>query len=246
MNIRDFTTEDELRDTLKLVLEELETTIVSHLDFKQAKILTFWLNDWNKKFLIKEKEFNPKDLIKYKRGNIVNVHLGYNIGSEQGGLHYGLVLDVDNSKLTSIITIIPLRSLKDGEDPKKLNEKYEVYLGNALLQEKIEYVKSEKKKAEEKINRLKEEMNNLRDSKKDVNIKEKECIKLSKKVNNFNKELKNLQKGSVALISQIRTISKLRIYEPVKSYHSLTKFILDDKNMEKVENAILKLYFKKN
>ena len=106
MNIRDFTTEDELRDTLKLVLEELETTIVSHLDFKQAKILTFWLNDWNKKFLIKEKEFNPKDLIKYKRGNIVNVHLGYNIGSEQGGLRPVLIIKILVSILINQMLII--------------------------------------------------------------------------------------------------------------------------------------------
>ena len=121
MNIKNFETEEELKSTLKSVLQELETTVVSELDFKQAKVLTYWLNDWNQKFLTKEKEFNPKELIKYKRGNIVNVHLGYNVGSEQGGLHYGLVMDVDNSKKTSIITIIPLRSLKDGEDPKKLD-----------------------------------------------------------------------------------------------------------------------------
>ena len=245
MNIKNFETEEELKSTLKSVLQELETTVVSELDFKQAKVLTYWLNDWNQKFLTKEKEFNPKELIKYKRGNIVNVHLGYNVGSEQGGLHYGLVMDVDNSKKTSIITIIPLRSLKDGEDPKKLDEKYEVYLGSALLKEKIEYVESEKKKAEEKINNLKKEIIELKENKKDVNKKEEECIKLNSKVKNHIKELKNLQKGSVALVAQIRTISKLRIYEPTKSYHSLTKFILDDENMKKGEDAILKLYFKK-
>lgn len=245
MNIKNFETKEELQSTIKEVLKELETTIVSELDFKQAKVLTYWLNDWNQMFLTKEKAFNPKELIKYKRGNIVNAHLGYNVGSEQGGLHYGLVLDVNNSKISSIITIVPLRSLKDNENPENLDEKYEVYLGNALLKEKINYVESEKKKLEKQINDLKIEIIELKENKKDINKKEKEFIKLNNKVKNYSKELKNLQKGSVALVSQIRTISKLRIYEPTKSYHSLSKFVLDNENMKKVENAILKLYFQK-
>ena len=58
-----------------------------------------------------EKQFDPKKLIKYRRGNIVSVHLGYNIGSEQGGLHYGLVIDNNNEKSSKVITIIPLRCL---------------------------------------------------------------------------------------------------------------------------------------
>lgn len=246
MRIKNFNTEEELKSTLKLVLKEIETTIISDLNLKQAKLLTYWLNDWNEKFLTKEENFDPKQLIKYKRGNIVNVHLGYNVGSEQGGLHYGLVMDVFNSKSTSIITIVPLRSLKDGEDPKNLDEKYEVYLGKALLKEKIEYVELEKKKSEEKINNLEKEIIELKENnKKSINKKEEECIQLRKKVKNHNKELKNLNKGSVALVAQIRTISKLRIYEPTKSYHSLAKFILDDDNMKKVEDALINLYFKK-
>ncbi|MDK2821462.1 MAG: mRNA interferase MazF [Clostridia bacterium] len=41
-----------------------------------------WIPIRNEKFLKKEKDFDPQTLIKYKRGNVVNAHLGYNIGSE--------------------------------------------------------------------------------------------------------------------------------------------------------------------
>ena len=99
MEIKELKTQQDLENSLTQVLNELKKTILNDLDFKQAKLLTYWLNDWNEKFLKNEKQFDPKKLIKYRRGNIVSVHLGYNIGSEQGGLHYGLVIDNNNEKV---------------------------------------------------------------------------------------------------------------------------------------------------
>ena len=151
MNIKDICTEQQLKDTLDAVILELKDTILNHLDFKQAKLLTYWLNDWNHKFLRNEASFNPQNLIKYKRGNIVKVHLGYNIGSEQGGLHYGIVLDNNNHKDSKVITIVPLRSLKENEKPEDIDKRFELYLGKALLVDKIDYVEGEIKKIEERI-----------------------------------------------------------------------------------------------
>ena len=51
-------------------------------------------------------------LRRYKRGEIVKVHLGFNVGSEEGGLHYAVVLDKNNAKSSPVITIIPLTSVK--------------------------------------------------------------------------------------------------------------------------------------
>ena len=51
----------------------------------KADKLCYWLEDYMK-FLEYEPQFSPTSLRRYKRGEIIKVHLGYNIGSEEGGL----------------------------------------------------------------------------------------------------------------------------------------------------------------
>lgn len=228
MQIKNFHTTQDLDKNLDQVLSEFKNTVLNDLDFKQAKILVYWLNDWNEKFLKNENSFDPLKLIKYKRGNIVKAHLGYNIGSEQGGLHYGLVLDKDNDKNSPVLTIIPLRSLKDNESAEDINTNFEIYLGEALITDKIEYVQG-------KIEDLKNKSKSL--SQTDSNY-----IKYSKRIRRYEKELRNLQKGSIAIVSQIRTVSKMRIFEPIKSYHSLRKFELDKKKLNDIDNMIKTLF----
>lgn len=230
MKIKGLKTDEEFKSTLRQVLDELESTIINELDTKQGKILTYWLNDWNELFLKKEKQFNPKELLKYKRGNIVKAHLGYNIGSEQGGLHYGIVMDINNSKTSNILTIIPLRSLEENESEESIDKRFEVFLGKALLTDKIKYT-------EGKIRDINRKLEGMKKGTSEYN-------KTIRQKNNNIRELKNLNKGSVAIVSQIRTISKMRVYEPLQSYHSLSKFVLDDDNMKEIEKLISKLYIK--
>lgn len=230
MRIKHLNTDEEIRQILRQVLDELECNIVENLSTKQQKILTYWLNDWNENFLSKEQEFNPKQLIKYKKGNIVKVHLGYNISSEQGGLHYGLVMDNNNNKNSNVITIIPIRSLEDYENEETINERFEVYLGKALLTDKIDYTKKELQKIDRDL--------------ECTDTASFQFSNLKKRKDFLLKELKKLNKGSIAIVSQIRTISKMRIYEPINSYQSLSKFVLDDYNMKKVEDLFLNLYIK--
>ena len=70
----------------------------------------------------------------------------FTLRSEQGGLHYGIVLDNNNHKDSKVITIVPLRSLKENENPEDIDKRFELYLGKALLVDKIAYVEGEIKK----------------------------------------------------------------------------------------------------
>jgi len=221
----------ELEKIISKVLDELKFSILNNLDFKKAKILTYWINDWNEKFLLKELSFNPYELIKYKRGSIVNIHLGFNIGSEQGGLHYAIVIDNNNDKSSSIITIVPLRSLKEDESPKSIDERFELYIGEAILTDKLLYVEAEIKKIECLL---------LNIDKSDIDY-----TKLMSKKKYYEKDLSNLKKGSVAIVSQIRTVSKMRIFEPTKSYHSLSNFVLKEEIISKIDNMIKTLFLRK-
>ncbi|EPB8249068.1 hypothetical protein ACRTFC_000720 [Clostridium perfringens] len=139
-------------------------------------------------------------------------------------------MDNKNNKNSNVITIIPIRSLKDYENEETINKRFEVYLGEALLIDKI-------KETEEKIQKINHEL-------ECTDINSSKFSNLEKNKAFLHKELKNLNKGSVAIVSQIRTISKMRIYEPKNSKELLSKFVLDDYNMKKVEDLFLNLYIK--
>ena len=62
-----------------------------------------------KNYIKNETTFNPKYYPDFKRGNIVNLNLGFNLGSELGGLHYGIVLQNSNRRNPNLV-IVPLSS----------------------------------------------------------------------------------------------------------------------------------------
>jgi hypothetical protein len=67
---------------LDKALETLKEQI-SQLPDKQQKIFEKWLHTWST-YIGNEREFDPTRLRTYKRGEIVHLHLGYNVGSEEG------------------------------------------------------------------------------------------------------------------------------------------------------------------
>ena len=181
--------------------------------------LAYWLKDWTN-YLKFEGRFDPSRLRRYKRGEIVKVHLGFNVGSEEGGLHYGVVLDKNNSIRSSTITIVPLTSVKPSTKIDRLGAG-RIYLGNELftnLNAKTtgllrEVLKQEDAKASD-INRLKRHL----------------------------KEITKLKRGSIALINQIRTISKMRIYDPKTNYDVLSGIKLSNEKLDLIDNEIVKLF----
>ena len=102
---------ESIRDT---ALDKLKNYI-DDLDPDKGKKLAYWVSDYVN-FLDSEATFTPDKLIRYKRGSIIKVHLGYRIGSEEGGLHYAIVMDRQNSIHSPTITVIPLTSIKSGVD----------------------------------------------------------------------------------------------------------------------------------
>ena len=94
---------------------------------KKVNLLSYWLKDYMS-YIEQEESFDSSKLKKYSRGDIIKVNLGFNIGNEEGGLHYCVVLDKKNAKSYSTLTVVPLSSLKDST---KLN-KTSVLLGNEI------------------------------------------------------------------------------------------------------------------
>ena len=215
------------KKTLSDTLEELKVT-VSNLNQKQQELITYWINDWNS-FLKDEQTFNPQNLISYKYGSIIKAHLGFNIGSEQGGLHYCIVLDKNNTKGSDCLTVMPLKSSKSSEGSTECHPTFEVYLGKGIFTNKINFVK-------QKLEKLKKELSLANDEKK-----KSETVK---SITRYSKELTNLEKESIALIGQIKTISKIRVYDPKTTRDILAKDQISELKMKEIEKKISKLYYK--
>ena len=94
---------------------------------KTLNLLSFWFKDYIN-YLEQEETFNSSFLKEYSRGDIIKVNLGFNVGNEEGGLHYCVVLDKKNAKSYSTLTVVPLSSFK--ETTKK--NKTSVFLGKDI------------------------------------------------------------------------------------------------------------------
>lgn len=185
---------------------------------KKANLLSYWLKDYTKYLSEEDIYKNPsKKMLSYKRGSIIKANLGFNIGSEQGGLHYCIVLDKYNSIKSNTVTVIPLSSKK----PNKKQNPINVDIGTEIYD-----------KLNDKLNYL-----------TNLPITETQGVSLYT-VKKLYDEISNMKDGSIALISQITTISKQRIYDPTNNFDVLYKITLSSENLEKIDKKISQLFLK--
>lgn len=278
---KDLTKEDVIlnkKEAIKSLNKLLEYCIndpsAKHL--KKANLISYWLKDYTR-FLKFEEQFVPQKNIAYKRGNIVKVNFGFNIGSEYGGLHYGIVLDNNNAHSSPVVTIIPLTSIKDDKEVHPNN----VPLGNELYHSlKIKYDAASKAlKAEQQtiadMLALLETMQDIRHTAADeveyykdasveiyeekiaiLNDRHKQVLALERTWNEKNRlnqerqrslenigaEIRHMKEGSIALVNQITTISKMRIYDPRNHGGVLYGISLSEESMEKINQKVKELY----
>ena len=247
---------------------------------KEEKKQTYWVRDYSR-YLNFEDIFKPNKLKEYKRGDIIKVNFGFNLGNEEGGLHYALVVENGNSQSSGVVTVIPLSTEKPGEELSN----YEVSLGNELnilVKSKANTVikmcqeQSEKSKKEldeitlelesiEKSNEALEQIineasiDNEKETSSVMKIIEEKNNKVAKKMNDLRLEIEDINKrinyakriirevnkmnyGSKALVGQITTISKMRIFDPKNSSDVLAGIKVSSEQLDKVNKKIIELY----
>lgn len=216
----------------QFALNRLDSLLTYHIEnnnFKKANLLSYWFEDFAK-YNLAEENFNPKLLKKYKRGSIIKVNLGFNIGNEEGGLHYCIVLDKSNALSSGTITVIPLTSIKEN---KKYNSST-LNLGNEI------YINL-KKICDNMSKKLSEEYEDIWKSPAEKVEKFNTDFKYIKK---GEKEISKMKKGSIALVSQITTISKQRIYDPKTSSDILANLRVSDNTLDLIDSKIRELFIK--
>ena len=237
------------------------TTFMDSLDSKHQKIMAYWIRDYVR-FLEQESSTDFSRLIRYKRGSIVKAHLGYRIGSEEGGLHYAIVLDVHNDRSSSTATIIPLTSIKPDTDSEHLHRS-RVFLGDEIYQalnKKLSSAQSDMAKIvsnlEVRLDRLEkipfdptsedfavqcaERRTEMTIIRQQIDIWKEKAAFVSK----MKSEIAKMKRGSIALVGQITTISKIRIYDPLYPSDILANIRVSDQALDKLDNKIKELFLK--
>lgn len=175
-------------------------------------------------------------------------------------MHYCVVLDKENSINNPVVTVIPLTSVKNSTDINKLRPG-SVYLGNSLYTAMFSKLGSLLSTHKQEIAVLKEELIKLSETLKTVGMSGQQLNDISDKINNaknnlnkleqekilinkIKKESEKMNKGSIALVSQITTISKIRIYDPKTNFDILSKIKLSNENLDLIDAELKKLFLK--
>ena len=185
-------------------LNRLDVSFLKHIElseYKKSDLLAYWINDFAE-YHDEERTFNIAKSGMYSRGDVIKVNLGFNIGNELGGLHYCIVLNKYDNTRNGALNIIPLTSRKDNKkyDSSSVNLGKELY---NIFQSKIE-------KEKIKLQQILDELEKINDIPVNIqNIIEKE----QKYIGKMETEISKMKKDSIALINQITTISKQRIFK---------------------------------
>lgn len=210
-------------------------------NYKKAALWYYWLRDY-KNYVKNESTFSPKYYPDFRRGSLVNLNLGFNIGSEMGGLHYAIVLR-DSKRKDPNLVVMPLTSLKPNKDITKLRPT-DVYLGEELyykIQGKYEALRvsipNEIELLRKSISSISSKEDNdkillkLQDLEKRIELLKKARIKLSV-----------LKHGSIVVANQIRTVSKIRLIDPRDKYDILYGLSLSTSSLNKIDQKLVELY----
>lgn len=226
-------------DSVSIINKYLDSLINSTEPKQQSKAdkLSYWLKDWTA-FLEYETSFEPTHLRRYKRGEIVKVHLGFNVGSEEGGLHYAVVLDKNNPKSSAVVTVIPLTSVKPGIDVNNLKSG-RIFLGNEIFTK----VNSKISTLIKQINEQKTFLTSLDDNMPtDVAERIKKLIDDLKLLQRMKSEIQRMKVGSIALVNQVTTISKIRIYDPKTDSDVLSNVRLSDEKLDLIDKELISTF----
>lgn len=223
-------------------LAKLDKLITGYIDEEvdNADKLSYWLRDYAN-YLDFEKSFVPRRNKRYKRGEIVKVDLGYNIGSEEGGRHYCAILDKNNSQASPVVTVVPLTSVK--KEKQKQLPCGSVYIGTEIYD-------TLKEKSDNELNAAKKDFevisDEVTDGKKlaELSVALEELNERLGKIRKIQDEISRMKKGSIALVSQITTISKIRIIDPKKNSDVLSGIRLKPQTLDLIDNELKSLYIK--
>jgi uncharacterized protein YifN (PemK superfamily) len=225
---------NELLDTeseKKLLIDKIKLDkaymIYSDIIEKKLPFKFNYLDEWNlkmSKLLLEEANFLEYNLDKsnvekksptyryFKRGTLIRVDFGVNLGCEMSQIHFAVVLNNYDNPQNNILTVVPLTSQAG---------KFNLNLGSLIIDELIKKIKKE-----------------LRSCALTPKSKKENEAKI-RKLNNLTAYYKNCIKTTYACCSLITTISKTRILKPINEYDIIGRSICSNVVMDKIDEQLI-------
>lgn len=203
----------------------------------------------------------------YKRGTIVFVEFGVNIGHELSGGHFAIVLNDNDNKRNSILNVIPLSSknkkhyysidktvfhnasnhLKQRFD--ELSNKYQEALKRREevredlkeLEKEVSEAKGSENIDDEKVNELISKVSIMNDRVVELEEITKENDKNKNLIENVYLRYSKFDKNTYACYQSIQTISKLKIRR-INKYDPSGKMKVDNATLDKIDKKIVEYY----
>lgn len=208
----------------------------------KAALLYYWLRNYLR-YIKQEETFDPKYSPQLEPGHIVKVDFGFGIGNEFGGLHYALVLAPSNYK-SGTVTVVPLRSVKPEKETINTLHKTNIYLGNELYITLNNVFGRLNAECARDIEALKAEIIEEMTS-DDLEKSMQRLEKAQKTLDHYtavSEEIIRLKEGTVAIVSQIRAVSKIRIQDPKNKYDALYNIKISRETTDLIRAAIKEIY----
>lgn len=187
------------------------------------KYLPDWLLRQSNRFL-QETLSGQVKYQKYKRGSIVFVNFGVNLGYELSGNHFAIVLDKDDNYKNGVVSVLPLSSKQ---------KKHYVSLGPAILN-------TASQKIINSFDELKLKIDNCADD-EDAETK-KALLNDLKLIGDVLNRYQNLNKETYAMVENITTISKFRIKKPINKFDPIGKIRVSDMTLNIMDLFIILNY----
>lgn len=154
---------------------------------------------------------------------------------ELGGLHYCIVLNKDDKTSFGTLNVIPLTSIKENKTyyDNTINLGDEIY---TILYNKFQ------KKFNDTFDKLSSISNNKVENYEDIKDELEQIPALSQELEflkKFENEISKMKKGSIALLNQITTISKQRIYYPKTSKDLLSGLHLSNSSLDLLDKKMM-------
>lgn len=213
------------------IFKSISEPDVHHYDQK-FKYLPNWLDNTSY-FYQKEANSNlPRRYYYYRRGTVIRVNFGTNLGSEFSNIHFAIVLDKKDSPNKKTLTVLPLTS-------KQSSNRFS--LGREVFSQTITILNAQMEELGNRLGRASNSIDKgIKLSDEEYNNLQADYFALRRVIDVF----KTYDKNSYVRVSDITTISKLRI-ERINKYDPTGKIRLSSQQMALISKELLKLYLNK-
>ncbi|MBC8743135.1 hypothetical protein GIX81_02780 [Lactobacillus reuteri] len=200
---------------------------VHHFDQK-FRFLPNWLDNTSYYYQKEANKELPRRYYYYRRGTVIRVNFGTNLGSEFSNIHFAIVLDKKDSPKKKTLTVLPLTS-------KQSSDRFS--LGREVFSQTVGLLNVQ-------MDLLRKRLGEAQQSLKNKQLTDEEYEKLQKDFNDLMKVLDTYgayDKNSYIRLSDITTISKLRI-ERLNKYDPSGRIRLSSQQMALISHELMKLY----